>query len=275
MPTEPFAYEVWLRLGAFGLVLLLMLSWEQLAPKRQAKISKWRRWRANFGLVVVNTLVLRLLIPAGAVGAAAYAQQHQFGLFNSFQLNQALPGLAIVIAVICLDAIIYWQHRLFHRIPLLWRLHRVHHADIDFDVSTGLRFHPLEIIISMLIKIIAVLALGISPLAVIIFEVILNASSMFNHGNVALPRRIEPWVRKLIVTQDMHRIHHSRAQVETDSNFGFNLSIWDRLFGSYTARAEKGPDGLEIGLDEYPSEASSTPLWQLLKIPFTKPKSDL
>lgn len=263
------AAEVWWRLGCFLGVLLLMLAWEQWRPKRQAILPARRRWPANLGIVVINTLALRLLIPAGAIGAALWAQTAEFGILRHTGLPSWLSG---IIGFLVLDCAIYWQHRLFHKIPVLWRVHRMHHADTDFDTTTGLRFHPIEILLSMLIKIGVVVSFGISPLTVLVFEIILNATSLFNHGNVALPQRLEGPVRALIVTQEMHRIHHSQLPRETNSNFSFNLSLWDRLFGSYTDRPAKGSDAIQIGLREYPAEAQSTKLSYLLTIPFRQPQ---
>lgn len=262
------ATEVWWRLGCFVGVFLLMLLWEYKQPKRQARLPMRQRWPANLGIVAINTLALRLLIPAGAIGAALWAQEQNFGLLQRLEWPLWLTA---AIGFLVLDCAIYWQHRLFHRIPLLWRVHRMHHADADFDTTTGLRFHPLEIILSMLIKMAVVVAFGIAPITVLLFEIILNATSLFNHGNVALPRRLERPIRALIVTQEMHRIHHSQIPRETDSNFSFNLSLWDRLFGSYTAQPTKGSDGINIGLKEYPATRDGAKLSYLLAIPFRQP----
>ncbi|WP_034729585.1 sterol desaturase family protein [Pseudidiomarina atlantica] len=261
--------EVWWRLGCFIGILAIMLLWERLAPKRQAQLSPKKRWPANLGIVVIDSIVLRLLIPAGAVGAALWAEQQSVGLLQQFDWPIWLTG---ILGFLVLDCAIYWQHRLFHRVPILWRIHRMHHADTDFDTTTGLRFHPIEIVLSMLIKIAVVAVFGIGALTVLVFEIILNATSLFNHGNVALPRRLEGPVRALIVTQEMHRIHHSQVQRETDSNFSFNLSLWDRLFGSYTAKPTAGSDGIAIGLNEYPATPQSTKLTYLLMIPFRQPQ---
>lgn len=257
--------ELWIRLGCFLGVLLVMAGWEYARPKRSNRTSRVRRWRTNFGLVLLSSIVLRLVIPAGAIGAALWAEAHNLGLLNSINAGGVV---ALVSGFLLLDVAIYWQHRLFHRIPWLWRLHRVHHADLDFDVSTGLRFHPIEILFSMMIKIAVVMAFGIPAIAVLIFEIVLNATSLFNHGNVALPRWLEQPVRLLIVTQEMHRIHHSQRPVETDSNFSFNFSMWDRLFGTYKAQSKDGSDGIQIGLKEYQSEQDSTGFWSLLTNPF-------
>ena len=261
--------EVWWRLGCFVGILAIMLLWEQLAPKRQAQLSAKKRWPANLGIVIIDSIVLRLLIPTGAIGAALWAEQQSFGLLQQLDWPIWVTG---ILGFLVLDCAIYWQHRLFHRVPILWRIHRMHHADTDFDTTTGLRFHPIEIVLSMLIKIAVVAVFGISALTVLVFEIVLNATSLFNHGNVALPRRLEGPVRALIVTQEMHRIHHSQVQKETDSNFSFNLSLWDRLFGSYTAKPEAGSDSIAIGLKEYPAAPQSTKLTYLLMIPFRQPQ---
>lgn len=260
--------ELVLRLSCFVLMLLVMFGWEAWRPKRVPSAAKGWRWLHNFSLIAVATVIVRLLLPAGAVGAALWAQSQQFGLWYWF----AAPyWLAFIASLVLLDFTIYWQHRAFHAIPWLWRLHRVHHADPDFDVSTGLRFHPLEIILSMLIKIAVVVLIGAPLWAVITFEIVLNATSLFNHGNVAIPRRLERPLRYLLVTQEMHRIHHSQTMHETNSNYSFNLSLWDRLFNSYTEQAEAGSDGIRIGLSDYPDQHQTTRLPGMLMIPFSRP----
>ncbi|GAC1347978.1 MAG: hypothetical protein NVSMB18_34720 [Acetobacteraceae bacterium] len=212
-----FSIEPLVRLGAFVSVFLLIGLWEVVAPRRQQALGRRARWPANLGIVVLDTLLLRLLLPTGAVGAGLFAQSQGWGLFNAV----AMPGwVAVAISVILLDLAIYAQHVVFHAVPMLWRLHRVHHADQEFDVSTGVRFHPVEILLSMLIKCAAVIALGAPPLAIVVFEVLLNASSMFTHGNVRLPGRLDGVLRLLVVTPEMHRVHHSVIRRETDSNFG-------------------------------------------------------
>lgn len=237
--------EPLIRLAVFAGVLALMALWEWRLPRRPLSQSRGRRWPANVGLVAVDTLVVRVLFPAGAVGAALLAQSRGWGLFNAV----AAPGwLAGAASVVLLDLAIFGQHVLFHHVPVLWRLHRVHHADLDFDVTTGLRFHPVEIVLSMLIKIAAVVAIGAPAAAVLVFEVLLNASSMFTHANVRLPRGLDRAVRWLLVTPEMHRVHHSIVRHETDSNFGFNLSVWDRLFRTYRAQPEAGHLAMTIGL---------------------------
>ena len=212
--------EPLIRLGVFVAVLALLMAGEFVAPRRQLKVRRWRRWPGNFGIAVFDTLLLRIVFPAAAVGLALVVEANGWGLLNLIAVPQ---WLAILVAVITLDLIIYAQHVLFHANPILWRLHRVHHADLDFDVSTGIRFHPLEILLSMVIKLGAVAVLGAPSLGVMIFEVRLNATSMFNHSNIRLPAALDDRLRRILVTPDMHRVHHSIVALETNSNFGFNL----------------------------------------------------
>jgi sterol desaturase/sphingolipid hydroxylase (fatty acid hydroxylase superfamily) len=230
-------------------------------------VSKGERWLSNFSMVLLGTVVARLMIPSGLAAIAIFAQNNHIGLWNH---ASASLWLSIPIAVLLFDCLIYWQHRVFHRVPMLWRIHRVHHADPHLDASTGLRFHPLEIALSLMVKIVAILILGAPVLAILIFEVFLNATSIFNHSNIKLPVKIDKLLRTLIVTQAMHRIHHSQVAYETDSNFGFNLSIWDRLFGSYTEEAKRGDDDIKLGLKEYSSPQTNTSLKALLLMPFRR-----
>ena len=264
MPEWVPAGEAGLRIGIFVLVLAVMAGLERLMPKRPLRAARLGRWSTNLGLVVIDSLAVRLLVPLAAVGVAALAADKGFGLLHWLVLPD---WLAFVVALLLLDFAIWFQHLAAHKVPLLWRLHRVHHADIDIDVSTALRFHPLEILASMLWKMAVVAAIGAPVSAVIAFEVILNAMAMFNHGNVALPRPLDTVLRLLVVTPDMHRVHHSVIQAETDSNYGFNLSLWDRLFRTYVATPEKGHDGMTIGLAEYQSEAPTRIGWSLA-LPF-------
>lgn len=261
-----------IRLGVFFIVLAAMLIWETLVPNRTSPVPKKNRWMSNFTMMICGALVARIMLPLGLAAIAFYAQQNQLGLFNSVIFERLhLPyWLVIVISIALLDCMIYWQHRMFHRVPLLWRIHRVHHADPHLDASTGLRFHPLEIALSLMIKFAAVIVFGIPVEAIVLFEILLNASSIFNHANIALPDKVEWPLRKIIVTQAMHRIHHSQRIEETDSNFGFNLSIWDGLFRSYTANAKSGDEKIKLGLKEYSTQQTNTNLWGILLMPFRK-----
>jgi sterol desaturase/sphingolipid hydroxylase (fatty acid hydroxylase superfamily) len=238
-------FEATLRLSAFLGVLAVMLVWELVAPRRRLSRGRPGRWLANLGLVFLNTFLLRISLGAFAVTAAVYAGSEGVGLFNWLELPYLM---ALILSVVLLDMAIYWQHRLFHVIPLFWRLHRLHHADVDFDTTTGVRFHPIEIFLSILIKAALVLALGAPIMAVVVFEVLLSATSLFNHGNVKIPLPVDRLLRMVLVTPDMHRVHHSVIRRETDSNFGFSVPWWDYLFASYCAEPEAGQDDMEIGL---------------------------
>jgi len=265
MSSVALAVEPILRLGCFFGVLVLMTLWEVLTPRRPQSIRRLLRWPNNLGLVVLNTLLVRLLFPLAGVGMAFHAQTMGWGLFN---IVAPSAWLAIAGAVLLLDLTIYGQHVMLHAVPLLWRLHRMHHADLEFDVTTGLRFHPGEIVVSMLIKLAAVLVLGPTPIAVLIFEVMLNATSMFNHGNVRLPTQLDRVLRLFVVTPDMHRVHHSIERRETDSNFGFNVAWWDRLFGTYRAQPALGHGRMTLGIDRFrePRELwLDRMLWQPLR----------
>ncbi|MBT8441353.1 MAG: sterol desaturase family protein, partial [Gammaproteobacteria bacterium] len=225
--------EIATRLIFFIGVFAAVATWERLAPRRAPTVSRLVRWSNNLGMVALNTLVLRLVFPAAAVGVATLASQEGWGVLNLF----AVPfPAAVIVSIVAIDFVIYLQHVMFHAVPILWRLHRVHHADLDYDVTTGTRFHPLEIIISMLIKFATILVLGPPVIAVVIFEVILNATAMFNHGNIRLPAAVDRVLRLIVVTPDMHRVHHSVELDETNSNFGFSLPWWDRLCGTYRAQ---------------------------------------
>jgi sterol desaturase/sphingolipid hydroxylase (fatty acid hydroxylase superfamily) len=241
-------YEIAIRLSAFAGVFAAMAAWELLAPRRRQASERPLRWPSNMGLVVLDTVLVRILFPTSAVGIALLAEARGWGLLHSF----AVPAwLAIIASVIVLDLAIYLQHVLFHAVPALWRLHRMHHADLAFDVTTGVRFHPIEILLSMLIKIGVVVALGAPALAVLIFEVLLNATSMFGHGNVRLPERLDRVLRWVVVTPEMHRVHHSADAPETNSNFGFNLPWWDRMFGTYRAQPAAGHEAMIIGIEQF------------------------
>ena len=243
-----FGHEPAIRLGVFLGILVAMAVWEALAPRRPRSVSRWRRWPSNLGLVALNTIVVRLAIPVTAVGLAVLGEQRGWGMLELV----VLPGwMRVVVAFLVLDLVIYLQHALFHAVPALWRLHRMHHADLDFDVTTGARFHPLEILLSMGVKLAVVAALGAPPIAVLMFEIVLNATAMFNHGNVGVPAFMERTLRWVVVTPDMHRVHHSVIPHETNSNFGFNLPWWDRMFGTYCAEPTGGQVGMTIGLERF------------------------
>ena len=258
-------YETTIRLGAFFGIFSVMALWELLAPRRVLTQSKPARWMNNIALVILNTVVVRIVFPTAAIGVAAYATEQQWGLFN--QVNSP-AWLAVIVSVVLLDGLIYMQHVMFHAVPAFWRLHRVHHADMDFDVTTGARFHPIEIVLSMLIKFAAILLLGPPLAAVVIFEVLLNATSMFNHSNVRLPLGLDRLLRIFIVTPDMHRVHHSHYAHETNSNFGFSLSLWDRLFGTYRAQPDDGHENMVIGIDTFRDSKQCIYLHRLLLMPF-------
>ena len=258
-------HEAGIRLTFYFVVFGLMALWELLAPRRSLTVSKSMRWTHNLGLVFLNTLILRLLFPAAAVGVAIFATNNSWGLLNYFRVSYPL---AIVLSVVALDLVIYFQHVLLHAVPTLWRLHRVHHADLDYDVTTGSRFHPLEIVLSMLIKFCAILLLGVPAVGVIVFEVVLNAMAIFNHGNVGLPRITDRLLRLIVVTPDMHRVHHSIEDNEANSNFGFNLSLWDRLFGTYIDQPRAGHVGMTIGIHNYREPRQVSRLPGMLALPF-------
>ena len=260
-----------IRLGFFLGVFIIMALYEVIAPKRELSDSKLVRWGNNLGLTFFNTFVLRVLFPTAAVGMALFAQEQGWGLFNYFPIVFAI---AVVVSVIVMDFFIYLQHVMVHAIPLLWRLHRVHHADLDYDVTTGARFHTLEIILSMGIKFAVILLLGPPVIAVIIFEVLLNATAMFNHSNVRIPEAIDKVLRLLVVTPDMHRVHHSIEDDEANSNFGFSLPWWDRIFGTYRAQPRGGHTGMTIGIRSYRDSKHCSWLSGLLIMPFIGKISD-
>lgn len=262
--------ETAIRLGCFFGLLALMMFLELIAPKRALSQSRAVRWYANLGIVALNTAVLRLLFPVAAVGLAMLAADRGWGLFN----NLSVPyWLAVAASVAILDFAIYLQHVMFHAVPLLWRLHRMHHADLDIDVTTGARFHPVEIVLSMVIKMAVVAVLGPPAVAVMIFEVLLNATAMFNHANLGLPLGLDRWLRLLVVTPDMHRVHHSLLAQETNSNFGFNLPWWDRLLGTYRDQPEKGHQGMTIGIDLF-RDPGAQHLHRMLMQPFREGTGD-
>ncbi len=259
------ANEPAIRLGFFLGTFAAIALWEVLAPRRALLVSKAYRWASNIGLVVLNTVIIRLLFPLAAVGLAAFCAENGWGLLNHFQ---APFWIAAPLAVIAMDFVIWLQHVMVHAVPALWRLHRVHHADLDYDVTTGARFHPIEIILSMLIKFATIVVLGPPVVAVVIFEVLLNATSMFNHGNIRLPAALDRVLRWIVVTPDMHRVHHSIEDDEANSNFGFNLSWWDRLFGTYRDQPRGGHAGMTIGIRDFTDPREVDRLDGMLWLPF-------
>lgn len=254
-------HEIEIRLSCFFSIFALMAGWEILAPKRVLTAKKSVRWLNNLGLVFFNTILLRFIFPLAAVSFAFYVEQLQVGLLPYLGLPHSLD---VVLAIILLDLGIYLQHVMFHALPLLWRLHRMHHADTDLDVTSGARFHPFEIMLSMLIKFGLILLLGAPAVAVLLFEVILNGMAMFNHSNIRLLQTIDCYLRWFVVTPDMHRVHHSSIVHETDSNFGFNLSWWDRLFGTYLSQPKLGHQHMQIGLTEFREAKFLTLPWLLV-----------
>ena len=252
--------ELGVRLGFFLAVFSIIALWELPMPRRKCEVSRWGRWPSNLGIVAFDAVLVRVFIPATTVTMALIAEEGGWGLFNQL----VLPGWAAVLfSVIALDLVIYLQHVMFHAVPMLWRFHRVHHADLDFDVTTGVRFHPIEILLSMGIKLAAVAVLGVPGIAVLIFEVLLNATSMFNHGNVRLPSNLDRVLRWIVVTPDMHRVHHSIIPREANSNFGFNLPWWDRLLGTYRAQPADGHEGMVIGIGQFRTRRDLRLDWML------------
>ena len=261
------ASETAIRLGVFAGIFALMAAWEIASPRRPLAVGRAPRWPSNLGIVVVSSVTVRLLVPTAAVGIAVIASQRGFGIFHLLDWPDWLAG---ILGFVVLDLIVYAQHVAFHRVPVLWRAHRMHHADLDIDVTTGLRFHPIEIVLSMLVKMASVALAGIPAEAVVVFEVTLNATAMFNHANVSIPDWLDRLVRLAVVTPDMHRTHHSVVADETNSNFGFNLPWWDRLFGTYRRAPAAGHDGMTIGLPIFRDPAELR-LDRLLTQPFRTP----
>jgi len=257
-------HEPTVRLTVFVSVFGLMALWEVVAQRRSLRHGRGRRWLANAGLTLVDSLAVRLAFPAAATGAALWVEREGWGLLNHLDLA---PWIEIVATVLVLDMAIYFQHVMFHAVPVLWRLHQVHHADEDLDVTTGVRFHPIEILVSVVIKSAVIAALGASPLGVVLFALVLNATSMFNHGNVRLAAGLDRFVRWIVVTPDMHRVHHSMELDESNSNFGFNLPWWDRLFGTYRAQPRGGHDGMRLGVEHFEGKEPRSVL-ALLALPF-------
>lgn len=260
------ANESAIRFGFFLGIFVLVALWELAGPRRTLSRPRWLRWYGNIGITVLNTLAVRLVIPLAPVALAVIAADRGWGVLNLVELPF---WLAVVLAVLLLDLVIYLQHVMFHAVPALWRLHRMHHADLDFDVTTGFRFHTIEIVLSVLLKLAAVLVIGAPAAAVVIFEVLLNGTSMFNHGNVRLAPGLDRVLRWIVVTPDMHRVHHSDIPAETNSNFGFNLPWWDRLFGTYRAQPGLGHENMTIGLDAF-REDSDLHLHNMLAQPFRR-----
>lgn len=259
-----------LRLASFVAIFAAMAAYELWSPRLEraemAGAVKSRRWLTNLSIVLISSIVLRVVFPAAAVGAAVYAEANGMGLFRTMGVAPVVAGIG---AFVALDFAVWLEHLASHKIPVLWRIHRMHHADTGFDLTTGLRFHPLEILLSMLWKAAVVIALGPPVAAVLVFEIVLNGTSMFNHSNARLPLGLDRWLRHVLVTPDMHRVHHSTIRRETDSNYGFNLPIWDRLFGTYRDQPERGHEGIEIGLPAWRGSEPTRLLWALM-LPFRR-----
>jgi len=254
-------HEIAIRLISFALIFILIALWEIRMPRRVLTTSKKWRWFNNLSIMAINPILLRLVFPVLAIGMAQSAQDNGWGLLNYL----GTPSLiALGVGIVALDLAIYLQHVMFHAIPLLWRLHMVHHADLDYDLTTGLRFHPVEIVLSMILKITTIVALGPPVASVLAFEIILNAMAIFNHGNIKLPPSVDRFLRFFVVTPDMHRVHHSVIIRETNSNYGFNLSLWDRLFGTYLAQPSKGHQDMIIGLSQFRDHRRLTLPWLLI-----------
>ncbi|WP_447968024.1 sterol desaturase family protein [Nitrospira sp. M1] len=258
--------DLLIRISAFLGILILMGCWESLAPRRQTPSQKSTRWVINLGISGINVLVLRMLFMSGGIGTAIFAETTGWGFFNLVMWPEWVESL---IALIMLDLVVYGQHVLFHTIPFLWSFHKVHHSDTALDVTTGVRFHPGEMGISMLIKMGTIIVIGVSPGVVLIFEVLLNATAMFNHSNIRIPLSMDQWLRWLVVTPDMHRIHHSVLAEETNRNYGFNLSCWDRAFRTYQRNPSLGHEYMPLGLEQFRNPTQLTVL-RLLALPFIK-----
>ena len=248
MTDALLAGEPLIRGGFFLAVLGVMVVWELLAPRRRREIPRLLRWSSNLGIVAIDTILVRLMFPVVAVGLALMAEDRSWGLLNVFETP---AWFGFVVALLALDLVVYLQHVMFHAVPALWRIHRMHHADLEFDVTTGLRFHPVEILLSMALKLALVAALGPPAVAVLVFEVLLNATSMFNHSNVRIPLALDRLLRWFVVTPDMHRVHHSIHPSERNSNYGFNLPWWDRLLGTYRAQPQDGHETMTIGIEQF------------------------
>lgn len=261
-----FQYESIIRFGSFFGIFALLAIWEIASPKRKLLELRRFRWFSNIGLIVIANILIRFIVPTAAVGIALHAEQDQLGILNH-HADSLSYAAHFIIAFILMDLAIYFQHVIFHALPMFWRFHRVHHSDLDCDITTGVRFHPFEIIISILFKFLIIISIGAPVLAVVVFEIILNAASMFTHSNIKIPTTIERIIRWLIVTPDMHRTHHSIDESETNSNFGFFISVWDRLFGTYIDKPKRGHIEMEIGLQDF-REAKWQNLRWLIYLPF-------
>ena len=260
--------EAAIRLSVFAGLFFIFAALEYFVPRRQVRPVKTRRWITNWTIVAIDSVVVRLVFKTAAVGGALWAAEAGIGLFN----NIAAPyWLAFVVSFVVLDFAVWLSHVASHKIPVFWRVHRMHHSDIDFDVTTAIRFHPIEIVLSMVWKYAIVLALGAPAAAVLVFEIVLNGGALFNHSNSRLPLWLDKVLRILIVTPDMHRVHHSAIGAETDSNYGFNLSVWDRMFGTYVDQPSLGHDGMTIGLSEWQDERPADLVWTL-SVPFISGK---
>lgn len=257
--------ETLVRAGFFLGILILMMVWEVFSPKRVLTVSRWLRWRNNLSLTVMNAFLLRLVFPVAGTSVAMYAKLNQWGLLNQVDVP---AWLAIGLSIILLDMAVYWQHFMMHAFVPLWRLHRAHHADLDIDVTTGTRFHPLEMLLSMLMKFAVIVFIGAPAMGVLFFEIILNAMAMFNHSNIQIPSGVDRVLRILIVTPDMHRVHHSTIGAEMSSNFGFNLALWDKWFGTYCAQPQAGHAAMTIGLTEWRNPDFCSRLRNILMMPF-------
>ena len=268
---EIFGFSVGtFRFGLFASIFLIMAIVETLLPRRERRFSRARRWTANLGLMLADFVAVSavtFVMPVAAIAVALWAQSNGWGLLNLIGLPVWLEWL---IAILVLDWVIWAQHLATHKIPILWRIHRVHHSDVEMDASTAIRFHPVEIIFSIFVKSVAIILLGPATLAVVVFEALVNGSALFNHANFNLPQPLDKIVRKLFVTPDMHRVHHSVYHNETDSNYGFFLSIWDQLFGTYIAQPKDGHDNMVVGLNEWQDDVSTRWTWAML-LPFKNP----
>ncbi|MDA7782636.1 sterol desaturase family protein [Gammaproteobacteria bacterium] len=258
-----------IRLGLFLLVFLILAMSEVRWPRRQLTAGRSQRWAANIGLSFFNSFAIKTLIPFSGVVSSLWAQEQGFGLFN--QLGWS-GWFEFLLFILLFDLTIYWQHRVFHMLPVLWRFHRVHHTDEDYDLTTGTRFHPISILISTILKIGLVIVSGASPLAILSAEIILNLTSMFNHSNICLPKQVDRVLRKIVVTPDMHRIHHSQEKIEHNCNFGFNFSFWDRFFGSYLQDSGQAQENMAIGIVDYQGSATRS-LFSLFLQPFRSERS--